>query len=78
MLLGVAKLRGQLVRKIGQSAQGEIAAGILLGPTILGRFLPKVYSALFPVSGHVATVVDAISMLSVVFFLLAAGLETSL
>jgi Kef-type K+ transport system membrane component KefB len=79
VLLGVAKLMGELVRKIGQPAiEGEIAAGILLAPTILGRFLPKAYRALFPVSGHVATVVDAISMLSVVFFLLAAGLETSL
>lgn len=78
-LLATAKLMGELVRKLGQPpVAGEIAAGILLGPTVLGRFVPQAYAALFPTTGHVAVVIDAIATLSVVFFLLAAGLETRL
>ena len=78
-LLAIAKLSGELLRKLGQpSVVGEIAAGVLLGPTVFGRFLPHAYSSLFPANGNVATVLDGVAALSVVFFLLSAGLEMSL
>jgi Kef-type K+ transport system membrane component KefB len=79
VLLGAAKLAGELVQKIGQpSILGEISAGILLGPTVLGHFRPEWYATLFPSSGPVPIVLETVATLGVVFFLLAAGLETSL
>ena len=79
VLLGTAKLAGELMQKLGQpSILGEISAGILLGPTVLGCFRPNWYAALFPSTGLVPTALETVATLGVVFFLLAAGLETSL
>src|SRR5579862_2291040 len=78
-LLGCAKLAGELMQKIGQpSILGEISAGIFLGPTVLGRFKPHLYDALFPTTGPMPIVLDTVTTLGVVFFLLAAGLEIDL
>src|ERR1700728_1077555 len=78
-LLASAKLAGELVKKLNQPAVlGEILAGILLGPTVLGHFKPGVYSLLFPHTGPVAFVLDGITALSVVLFLLTAGIEIDL
>ena len=79
VLLGVARVCGELLRRLHQpSVIGEILAGILLGPTLLGRFLPDLQHFLFPVSGPRAVVLDSISTLSVTLFLLVAGLEVDL
>ncbi|MCB2154856.1 cation:proton antiporter [bacterium] len=79
VLLGVARLLGELARMLGQpSVLGEIAAGILLGPTILGRLAPDLQQTLFPAEGNVAIVLEALVALSVVLFLLVAGLEVDL
>jgi Kef-type K+ transport system membrane component KefB/mannitol/fructose-specific phosphotransferase system IIA component (Ntr-type) len=78
-LLGAAKIAGELMQKIDQpSVLGEILAGILLGPTVLGHFKPHVYAALFPNTGALPLVLEAVTTLGVVFFLLAAGLEIDL
>jgi Kef-type K+ transport system membrane component KefB/mannitol/fructose-specific phosphotransferase system IIA component (Ntr-type) len=78
-LLGSAKFVGELVKKLNQPAVlGEILAGILLGPTVLGHFKPGIYSLLFPHTGPVAFVLDGITALSVVLFLLTAGIEIDL
>ena len=79
VLLGAAKLAGELMQKIGQpSILGEISAGIVLGPTVLGYLRPYWCAALFPASGPIPIVLETVTTLGVVFFLLAAGLETSL
>jgi Kef-type K+ transport system membrane component KefB len=78
-LLASAKLAGELVKKLKQPAVlGEILAGILLGPTVLGHFRPSLYALLFPHSGPVALVLDGVTAISVVFFLLTAGIEIDL
>lgn len=78
-LLATAKFAGELVKKLGQpSVLGEIMAGILLGPTILGHYKPGVYQLLFPASGPVALVLDGVTAISVVLFLLTAGIEIDL
>ena len=52
-LLGAAKLAGEVMQKLDQpSVLGEIMAGILLGPTVLGHFKPDVYAFLFPSTGN--------------------------
>ena len=78
-LLGCAKFAGELVKKFNQpSVLGEIIAGILLGPTVLGHYKPTVYALLFPHTGPVALVLDGVTAISVVFFLLTAGIEIDL
>ena len=78
-LLGAAKIAGELMQKIDQpSVLGEILAGILLGPTVLGHFKPDIYAELFPSTGAVPLVMEGVTTLGVVFFLLAAGLEIDL
>jgi Kef-type K+ transport system membrane component KefB len=78
-LLTSAKFAGELVKKFNQpSVLGEIMAGILLGPTILGHFKPDLYALLFPRTGPVAFVLDGVTAISVVFFLLTAGIEIDL
>jgi Kef-type K+ transport system membrane component KefB/mannitol/fructose-specific phosphotransferase system IIA component (Ntr-type) len=78
-LLASAKTAGEIVKKFNQPAVlGEIIAGILLGPTVLGQYQPSVYALLFPHSGPVAFVLDGVTAISVVFFLLTAGIEIDL
>lgn len=78
-LLTSAKFAGELVKKFNQPAVlGEIIAGILLGPTILGHFKPSIYALLFPRTGPVAYVLDGVTAISVVLFLLTAGIEIDL
>ncbi len=49
VLLGVARLLGELAKKFGQpTVLGEILAGVLLGATVLGNFAPAAYEQLFP------------------------------
>jgi Kef-type K+ transport system membrane component KefB/mannitol/fructose-specific phosphotransferase system IIA component (Ntr-type) len=79
VLLGTAKLAGELMQKLGQpSVLGEIIAGILLGPTLLGHFRPQIYAALFPSTGAMPIVLETVTTIGVVFFLLTAGLEIDL
>ena len=78
-LLASAKSAGELVKKFNQpSVLGEILAGILLGPTVLGHYKPAVYALLFPHTGPVALVLDGVTAISVVLFLLTAGIEIDL
>ncbi len=74
-LLGVARLLGELARTYGLPAVvGELAAGILLGKTVLGRVLPGAYDFLFP-SGTPKTMLSAYTTIAVVLLLVVAGLE---
>lgn len=78
-LLGCAKLAAELMQKIGQPPiLGEISVGIFLGPTVLGHYRPRLYEALFPTTGPMPIVLDTVTTLGVVFFLLTAGLEIDL
>jgi Kef-type K+ transport system membrane component KefB len=78
-LLGCAKLAAELMQKIGQPpVLGEISVGIFLGPTVLGHYRPHVYQTLFPTTGPMPIVLETVTTLGVVFFLLTAGLEIDL
>jgi Kef-type K+ transport system membrane component KefB/mannitol/fructose-specific phosphotransferase system IIA component (Ntr-type) len=79
VLLGCAKLAAELMQKIGQpSILGEISVGILLGPTVLGHYRPHLYETIFPSTGSMPIVLDTVTTMGVVFFLLTAGLEINL
>ncbi|MBE0596116.1 MAG: cation:proton antiporter [Desulfuromonadales bacterium] len=79
ILLAAAKILGELATRFKQpSVLGEILAGILLGPTVLGTLAPRVSAYLFPTQGTGALVLDGIMTLAIVLFLLVAGLEVEL
>ena len=79
-LLVAARVCGELARRLGQAeVLGEILAGVILGPTILGRFLPAVQHAIFPAAGTPSAITLAgIEQLAVGLFLFVAGMEVSL
>lgn len=80
-LLGLARLLGETVRRLGQPAiLGELLAGIVLGPTVLGYMSPDVYHWLFPQDPDSAAYITlrGLVTLSAIFLLLVAGLEVEL
>jgi K+:H+ antiporter len=78
-LLGSARVLGELARRFNQPAVlGEIIAGILLGPTVLGRVVPDIPATLFAKTGPVATFMQGFGTVAVALFLLVAGLEVDL
>ncbi len=79
LLLAAARFFGELARWCNQPpVAGEILAGVLLGPTVLGAYAPNVMDFLFPLQGPSAMALDAVSQLCVVLFLLVAGMEVDL
>lgn len=79
LLIGVARLLGELARRFHQPAiLGELLAGVLLGPTVLGTLAPECQAFLFPRDGPNAIVLDGICSLAIVLFLLVAGMEVDL
>ncbi|NUM52311.1 MAG: cation:proton antiporter [Candidatus Hydrogenedentes bacterium] len=79
ILLLAARAAGELADRFGQPAVlGEIAAGIALGPTALGRFAPDAAATLFPAAGPRVVVLDGLFLLAIVLFMLVAGMEVDL
>lgn len=79
ILLLSARLLAEVARKLGQpSILGELLAGILLGPTLLGKFAPDAMHFIFPVAGSVRTAFDAFTTLAIALFLTVAGMEVDL
>jgi Kef-type K+ transport system membrane component KefB/mannitol/fructose-specific phosphotransferase system IIA component (Ntr-type) len=60
------------------SVLGEILAGILLGPTVMGHFAPDIQAFFFPRQGPVALALQVITSLSIILFLCVAGMEVDL
>jgi Kef-type K+ transport system membrane component KefB/mannitol/fructose-specific phosphotransferase system IIA component (Ntr-type) len=85
LLLGIsimlifARGLGELMRRFRQAVViGEIIAGIILGPTILGTLFPDIYKNLFLSSQNTQTALDGITNLAVVMLMLVSGLEVDL
>jgi Kef-type K+ transport system membrane component KefB len=77
-MLFVALVLGHAARRIGIPAVvGEIAGGLLLGPTILGRIAPETFAWLFPPSGPIAGGRTAIARVGMLFFIVTIGLDIS-
>ncbi|MGE5499128.1 MAG: cation:proton antiporter [Syntrophothermus sp.] len=79
VMLLAAKLLGELFGKMRQPAIiGEILAGIILGPTILGTLAPGFSAFLFPQAPPITAAMDGITSLAVIMLLLVLGLEVDL
>jgi Kef-type K+ transport system membrane component KefB len=76
ILLLAARACGELFKKWNMPAlTGEILVGVILGPTILGRFFPELSNMLFPANLMQRNMLDTIACLGVLFMLLETGLE---
>lgn len=76
LLLGLARAFGEILRRFHQPPfPAEIFVGILLGPTILGRYFPSIHSSLFPGDAIQQAMLETVSWLGVFFLLLQTGLE---
>ncbi len=79
LLLLVARGLGELMRRINlPPVVGELLAGVLLGPSIFGAFLPSVQAHIFPKSQLQSDLLSVVSWLGVLFLLIVTGLETDL
>ncbi|MCU0397576.1 MAG: cation:proton antiporter [Cyclobacteriaceae bacterium] len=78
IMLMVGRVLAEVARKFKQpGVVGEILAGILLGPTVLGMLSPDWFNLLFPV-GTSSLVLDGFVQIAVVMLLFIAGLEVDL
>lgn len=76
ILLLVSRGLGELMKRLGQPPViGELAGGILLGPTLLARWFPDTHQWLFPVSGLQHNLLETIGFLGLLFLLLMSGME---
>lgn len=79
LLLFLARALSEVMRRMGQPAViGELLAGILLGPTVLGHWAPEVFLAIFPQDVEQFHLLETISWLGMVLLLLLTGFETDL
>jgi Kef-type K+ transport system membrane component KefB/mannitol/fructose-specific phosphotransferase system IIA component (Ntr-type) len=78
VLLSSARVLGELARRLGLPLIfGELASGIILGPTVLGRAAPHAQKWLFP-GGVPAYMLAGYTNVAVVLLLVVAGLEVNL
>ncbi len=64
---------GRLVARVGPPVIGDVLAGILLGPSLLGRIAPGLEAGLFPESARPA--LGVLAQLGVVLYMFVVGLE---
>ncbi|HEU4754952.1 MAG TPA: cation:proton antiporter, partial [Armatimonadota bacterium] len=77
ILLGVARLFGELALRLGQPPViGQLLAGILLGHSVLGALWPELKALVFPVEATQSYLLEVVSWIGVLFLLLLTGLET--
>jgi len=77
VIIIAARFFGSLFRKIGQPrVMGEIIAGIVLGPSLLGLISPQAMSFLFPTNS--LEPLRLLSQIGVALFMFVVGMELDL
>jgi len=73
-IIAVARISGNLFRRMGQpSVCGEIAAGLILGPSLFGKFFPGIFQTMF--DPGVTPVFNILSQLGLILVMFLMGLE---
>ena len=79
MLMLVGRLLGEVMLRFGQPAvMGQLIAGLVLGPSVLGALLPDFQHALFPAAKEQKAMLDAVAQFGILVLLLLTGMETDL
>lgn len=74
IILIACKIVGWLMKKIGQPVViGEILAGILLGPSVLGHISPETLQSLFPAES--LSNINILSQFGLILFMYTIGME---
>jgi Kef-type K+ transport system membrane component KefB len=77
LMLLVGRLLGELMIRIRQpEVLGQLIAGILIGPTVLGNLWPAAHGILFPDTPGMKEMIDGVSQVGILMLLLLAGMET--
>ncbi len=74
VIVGLARIIGRLGRRFGQPPViGEIIAGLLIGPSVLGRFAPELTAHLFPKA--IVPLIQVLAQVGVIVFMFLVGVE---
>lgn len=74
VIIGAARVFGLLFRRFGQpQVCGEIAAGLILGPSLFGRFFPEISTKIF--SPTVNPIFSIMSQVGLVLLMFLIGME---
>jgi Kef-type K+ transport system membrane component KefB len=76
LLLALALWLGRLCRRVGvPGLLGELSAGLILGPSVLGGAAPGLHAWLFPATAEQRSLLNGISQLAVLLVVGFAGLH---
>ncbi len=79
LLMLVGRLLGEAMIRIKQpGVMGQLIAGLVLGPSLLGALFPDLRHAIFPDAKEQKAMLDAVSQFGVLMLLLLTGMETDL
>ncbi|MDB5596446.1 MAG: sodium/hydrogen exchanger [Hyphomicrobiales bacterium] len=79
VLIVVGRVLGEVMQRLGQPAvMGQLLAGVLLGPSVLGALAPDIQHVLFPPRPEQKAMLNAVSELGILMLLLLTGMETNL
>ena len=74
VMIGAARLGNTLLRRLGQpGVTGEIIAGLVLGPSLLGHFMPQTALALF--GAHPSAPIVIVSQLGLILLMFQIGMD---
>jgi Kef-type K+ transport system membrane component KefB len=76
-IIAASRMMGKLFTRFGQPAVvGEMAAGILLGPSLLGLLAPEVFGFVFP--KDTLGTLRLLSQVGVCFFMFSVGMDVNM
>lgn len=79
VLFVAARAGGEVAARLGIPLHvGELAFGMMLGPSLLGWLSPGAFEALFPSDPLQRGLLEIVSWIGIIFLVLLAGLETRL
>jgi Kef-type K+ transport system membrane component KefB len=79
LLFLAARLGGEIAARLRIPLHvGELAIGMLIGPSFLGWVWPEAFEAVFPAEAAQRSLLDVFSWTGIIFLVLIGGLETRL
>jgi Kef-type K+ transport system membrane component KefB/mannitol/fructose-specific phosphotransferase system IIA component (Ntr-type) len=78
LLLVFSRLMDLLSTRLRQpTVTGDVLVGVILGPSVMGRFWPSAYQKIFPSDPLQVAMLDTVAWIGIFFLLLVTGLEVN-